>query len=57
MEQIDKRNLDMIVDDAFQSLHILSRHIDKTCRSYLTKASSMVNWDNTVFKSPRWHIW
>jgi hypothetical protein len=36
-EQLDKRSLDIIVDDALRFSRILSRHIDETRRSYLTK--------------------
>jgi hypothetical protein len=31
------KSMDMIVDSELRPLHIFSRHIDLTCRSYLTK--------------------
>lgn len=44
------RSLDMIVDGKLRLLYIFSRHIDVTCRSYLTKIRKILNWGKTVFK-------
>jgi hypothetical protein len=42
MEQLDKRSLDIIVDDG----------LDEIRRPYLTKINKMLNWGKTVFKDP-----
>jgi hypothetical protein len=50
MEQLDKRSLNIIVNDGLQNLHILSHHINEIRRSYLTKINKMLNWGKIVFK-------
>jgi hypothetical protein len=47
---MDIRSLDKIVNSDLQYLQILSRQVDITCRSYVTKTNKMLNWGKTVFK-------
>jgi hypothetical protein len=44
MEKMDKRSIEIIVDDVVRSLQILLRHIDETLLSYLTKTRKMINY-------------
>jgi hypothetical protein len=37
------RSLDMIMDGELRLLYIFSRHIDVTCRFYLTKTQKLLN--------------
>jgi hypothetical protein len=50
IEQMDMISLNKIVDVKLRSLHSLSRHINVTCRSYLTKTIKMLNWGKIMLK-------
>jgi hypothetical protein len=51
MKQLDKRNLDIIVDEGLRYLHILSHHLGEIRQFYLTKTNKMLNWGKTMFKN------
>jgi hypothetical protein len=49
MEQLDKKSLDIIVDDVLRTLQKKSWHIDETRMSYLIKTSKMLKSEKPMF--------